>query len=205
MKKSLFILICIFALILGGCANRQKTPLVYGFELLEDVEVLVNDQDAIGRYNLHGDSYEAAVEKLREVDFSNPEAVYKVTFDDRELLDAMDGENMSDEIAEVYETRIGTALASYLNSNNNTEATVIAAVYNVISVFDCKKVDCNMVYFYVYDDTVVAVSFVDGEGDACYASASIVSNDELDISVAKALNDSLESLIDCDFEVEKVY
>ena len=205
MKKALFIFICIFALLLGGCADRQNTPLGRGLELLEDMEVLINDDDVKGRYSLYSDSYESEILKLKEIDFSKPEAVYKVTFDDRELLDAVNGEKMSDEVAEVYESRSATSLGSFLNSKNSTESIIISSVFNVSSVFDCKKVEENMVYFYVYEDALVAVSFVDGDGDACYASASIVRSAELDTSDAKSFDDSLESLVDCDFEVKKVY
>ena len=205
MKKALFIFICIFTLLLGGCADRENTPLGRGLELLEDMEVLINDDDVKGRYNLYSDSYESEILKLKEIDFSKPEAVYKVTFDDCELLDAVNGEKMSDEVAEVYKSRSATSLGSFLNSKNSTESVIISSVFSVNSVFDCKKVEENMVYFYVYEDIFVAVGFVDGDGDACYASASIVKADELDTSDAKSFEDSLESLVDCDFEVKKVY
>ncbi|MBO5701218.1 MAG: hypothetical protein J6S71_02150 [Clostridia bacterium] len=205
MKKSLFIIICIFALLLGGCANRQNTPLGRGLELLEDMEVLVNSDDMKKLYNFYDDEYESEILKLREVDFSKPEAVYKVTFDDREVLGAVNGENISDEVCEIYESRSAASIASYLNSRADINATVISAVYNVSKVFECKKVDENMVYFYVYDGAVVAVSFIDGEDDACSASASIVSNENLDTSDAQSLDESLESIINCDFEVKKVY
>ena len=69
----------------------------------------------------------------------------------------------------------------------------------------CKKVDENMVYVYVFDGAVVAVSFIDVEDDACSASASIVINEDLDTSDASSFEDSLESIINCDFEVKKVY
>ena len=205
MKKALFIFICIFALLLGGCADRENTPLGRGFELLEDMEVLINDDDVIGRYSLYGDSYQSEILKLRDVNFSKPDAVFKVTFNDRELLDAVNGEKMSDEVAEVYESRISSSLGSYLNSLGSTESVILASIFSTSSVFDCKKVEENMVYFYVYEDALVAVSFVDGDGDACYAYASIVSNSELDTSDAGSLDDSLEDLVDCDFEVKKVY
>jgi hypothetical protein len=108
-------------------------------------------------------------------------------------------------VCDIYESRSAASIASYLNSKTNMNATVISAVYNVNSVFECKKVDENMVYFYVFDGAVVAVSFIDGEDDACSASASIVTNEDLDTSDAKSLDESLEKLIDCDFEVKKVY
>lgn len=205
MKKSLFILICIFALLLGGCANRQNTPLGYGLELLEDMEVLVNSDDMKKLYNFYDDGYETEILKLREVDFSKPEVVYKVTFDDRDVLDAINGEDISDEVCEIYESRSAASIASYLNLSADMNPTVISAVYTVSSVFECKKVEDNMVYFYVYDGAVIAVSFIDGEDDACQASAHIVYNEELDTSSVKELEDSLESIIKCDFEVKKVY
>ena len=205
MKKALLIFICIFALLLGGCADRQNTPLGRGLELLEDMEVLIKDDDVKARYNLYSDSYESEILKLKEIDFSKPEAVYKVTFDDRELLDAVNGEKMSDEVAEVYKSRSATSLGSFLNSKNSTESIIISSVFNVSSVFDCKKVEENMVYFYVYDGIFVAIAFVDGDGEACYASASIVNNAGLDTSDTSSFEDSLESIINCDFEVKKVY
>ncbi len=208
MKKSLFILICIFALLLGGCADRQNTPLGRGLELIEDMEVLINN-DEIGKlYNLSGNRYEADVLELRDVDFSKPKVVYKVTFDDREVLSAVNGSvitDEADEVFDIYESRSATAIASYINSGADINSTVISAVFNVSSVFECKKIDENMVYFYVYENAVIAVSFIDGEDDACQASASIVSNEELDTSSVKELEESLESIINCDFEVKKVY
>jgi hypothetical protein len=205
MKKSLFILICIFALLLSGCANRQNTPLGRGLELLEDMEVLVNSDDMKKLYNFYDDEYESEILKLREIDFSKPEVVYKVTFDEREVLIAVNGEDISDEVCDIYESRSAASIASYINSKANMNATVISAVYNVNSVFECKKVDENMVYFYVFDGAVVAVSFIDGEDDACSASAAIVTNEDLDTSNASSFEDSLESIINCDFEVKKVY
>ena len=205
MKKSALIFICIFALLFGGCAKRQNTPLGRGLELIGDMEVLINDEDLAARYNVYGERYESEIQKLRDVNFSKPKAVYKVTFDDRELLDAANGEKVSDEVAEVYESRVASTLGSYLNSQGSMESIIIASMVTTSSVFDCKKVEENMVYFYVYKDVVIAVGFVDGDGDACYASASIVTNENLDTSEATSIDDSLESLVDCDFEVKKVY
>lgn len=205
MKKTIFIFICIFVLLLGGCANRQNTPLGRGLELLEDMEVLVNSDVMKDLYNISTDEYESEIVRLREVEFSKPEAVYKVTFDDREVLDAVNGPDISDEVCDIYEARSAASIASYLNSQASTTSTVIAAVFNVSSVFECKKVEENMVYFYVYEDVVVAVSFIDGDDDACQASASLVINQDFDTSDAKSLEENLEKLIKCDFDVEKVY
>jgi hypothetical protein len=205
MKKSLFILICIFALLLGGCANRQNTPLGRGLELIEDMQVLIDSDDISKIYNLYDNSYETYILELREADLSKPEIVYKVTFDDAEVLRVVNGSEFSDELNDIFKSRSATAIASTINTRADIQATVISAVFNVSSVFECKKVDENMVYFYVYDGAVIAVSFIDGEDDACYASASIVADDELDTSDAKSLEESLESIIDCDFEVKNVY
>jgi hypothetical protein len=205
MKKSLFIFICIFALLLGGCADRQNTPLGRGLELIEDMQVLVDSDDMKKLYHLYGDEYESEILKLREIDFSKPEVVYKVTFDEKEVLNAAIGEDISDEVSDIYASRSATAIASSINSKANVQATVISSIFNVSSVFESKRVDENMVYFYVYDGAVVAVSFINGDGDACSASASIVASDELDTSDAKSFDESLEELIDCDFEVKKVY
>ena len=205
MKKALFIFLCIFALLLGGCADRQNTPLGRGLELIEDMQVLIDSDDISKIYNLHDNSYETYILELREADLSKPEIVYKVTFDDAEVLRVVNGSEISDELNDIFKSRSATAIASTINTRADIQATVISAVFNVSSVFECKKVDENMVYFYVYDGAVIAVSFIDGEDDACYASASIVADDELYTSDAKDLEESLESIIDCDFEVKKVY
>ena len=205
MKKALFIFLCIFALLLGGCADRENTPLGRGLELIEDMQVLIDSDDISKIYNLHDNSYETYILELREADLSKPEIVYKVTFDDAEVLRVVNGSEISDELNDIFKSRSATAIASTINTRADIQATVISAVFNVSSVFECKKVDENMVYFYVYDGAVIAVSFIDGEDDACYASASIVADDELYTSDAKSLEESLESIIDCDFEVKKVY
>lgn len=205
MKKALLVFLCIFALLLGGCANRQNTPLGRGLELIDDMKVLIDSDDMQKIYKFYNEEYDAEIEKLRSADFSKPEAVYKVTFDEIELLDAINGAEISDEVYDIFEARAATAIASTVNSKGGVTGVTLAAVYNVGSVFECKAVEENMVYFYVYDGALIAVSFTDGEDDACQASASLVINENFDVSSAESLNESLELLISCDFDVEKVY
>lgn len=205
MKKSLFILICIFALLLSGCANRQNTPLGRGLELIKDLEVLIDGDEAMGLYNFSIEGYKSEIDALRSIDYSKPENVFKVTCDTRKLLEAQIGHEVSDEFFEIYIDKTTASLVSGLNSNEGTTSVILAAVFNVGNVFECKAVEEDMVYFYAYDSAIVAVSFNDGEDDACSATATIVLNKKLDTSDASSFEDSLESIINCDFEVKKVY
>ncbi len=203
MKKAVFILICILTLLLGGCANRQNTPLGRGLGLIEDMQVLINSDDMHKIYTFNNEKYDV-IEKLRAVDFSTPQAVYRVDFDDRELFDTIFGDNISDEVYDILGSN-ATSIASQINIQSGITSVTLASSFHVGSVFECKAVEGDMVYFYIYEDAVVAVSFIDEEDDVCRAFASLVINENFDVSSAKSLNESLESLINCDFEVKKVY
>ncbi len=207
MKKRflVFLSVCVLVLLFAGCSNRLNTPFGYGLELIKDLEVLINSDDVLKLYNINYDEYQSEIDRLRSVDYSKPQAVYRITFDDRELFEAVNGKDVSDEVSGIFESRTATAIASSLNSKEGYDGVILAAIYNVGSVFDCKAVEENMVYFYVYDGAVVSVSFTDGEGDACQASASLVMNRSFDISNAESLDKSLELIIKCNFEVKKVY
>ncbi len=205
MKKNLFILICIFALLLGGCANRQNTPLGRGFELIEDMKVLIDSDEAMEVYNFSVEGYKPEIDALRAIDYSKPENVFKVTCDTRELLRAQIGQEVSDEFFEIYKDKAAASLASALNSNDGTTSVILSSVFNVGNVFECKAVEEDMVYFYAYEGAIIAVTFNDGEDDACTASATLVLNEKLDTSDVEAFEDSLESIVKCDCDVEKVY
>ena len=205
MKKSLFILICIFALVLSGCADRQKSPLGRGFELIGDLETLIDADEALELYNLSAEGYKTELDALRAVDFSKPKCVFKVTCDSRKLLEAQIGQDLSDELFELYGDKAISSLISGINSVDGTTSVILSSVFNVGNVFECKAVEEDMVYFYAYDGAVVAVIFNDGEDDACVASATVVLNKKLDASDASSFEDSLELIVDCDFDVEKIY
>ena len=205
MKKNLFILICIFALLLGGCANRQNTPLGHGLELIDELEFLVKSDEAVELYGITGAQYKAGIEALREVDFSELECVYKVTYDTRELLEQMLGREISDELFEVYEEKAAPSFASSINADESVESIVLSSCFSVGKGFECKKIEEDMMYFYVYDGAIVGVSFNDGEDDACHASATLVFNGDLVTSSVDDFEESLESIIGCVCDVEKVY
>lgn len=207
MKKRflVFLSLCVLVSLFAGCSNRQNTPFGYGLELIEDLEVLINSDDVLKLYSINYDRYRTEIDRLRSVDYSRPQAVYRITFDDRELFEAVNGKGISDEVIGIFESRTASAIASSLNSKEGTDSVILAAIYNVGSAFDCKAVEENMVYFYVYDGAVVSVSFTDGDGDACQASASLVMNSSFDVSNAESLDNSLESIIKCSFDVKKVY
>ncbi len=205
MKKSLFILICIFAILLGGCVNRQNTPLGRGLELIEDMQILIDSDEAIELYGISGKSYNDGIEALREVDFSKLECVYKVTYDTRELLEHQIGREISDELFEIYEEKAPPSFASCINVDNSVERIVLSSCFTVGKSFECKAVEEDMMYFYVYDGAIVGVSFNDGEDDACTASATLVFNEKLYTSDVEMFEDSLESIVKCDCDVEKVY
>ncbi len=205
MKKSLLILICIFALIFGGCANRQNTPLGRGLELIEDMQVLIDSDEAIELYGIGTEQYKDGIDTLRKVDFSELRCVYKVTYDTRELLEQMIGKEISDELFDVYEEKATPSFASSINSDDSVTSIVLSSCFAVGKGFECKAVEEDMMYFYVYDGAVVGVSFNDGEDDACHASATLIFNEKLDTSDVASFEDSLESIVKCDCDVEKVY
>ncbi len=205
MKKTVFAAICLFALLLGGCANRENTPLGRGFELIDELEVLINDDEAMKLYNINDVAYETEINALRKINFSKPERVYKVVFDTRELLEMLVGKELSDDFYEIYEDRALPEIFALINSNESTTSIILSSVFNVGNVFECKAVKEDMVYFYIYDGAIVAVSFNDGEDDACAASAKLVLNKKLDTSDISSFEDSLESMFNCSFDVEKVY
>lgn len=205
MKKALLIFLCISVLMLGGCANRQNTPLGRGFELIEDLEVLIDSDKALELYNFSVEDYKPEIDALRAIDYSKPENVFKVTCDTRELLRAQIGQEVSDEFFDIYKDKAAASLASALNSNYSTTSVILASVLNVGNVFECKAVEEDMVYFYTYEGAIAAVTFNDGEDDACSAAATVVLNNKLDASDVSAFEDSLESILNCDCDVEKVY
>ena len=205
MKKSLFILICIFALLLGGCANRQNTPLGRGLELIDELEFLIKSDEAVELYGITGEQYKDEIEVLREVDFSELDCVYKVTYDTRELLEQMLGREISDELFDVYEEKAAPSFASTINADESMESIVLSSCFSVGKGFECKAIEEDMMYFYIYDGAVVGVSFNDGEDDACHASATLVFNKNLVTLSVDDFEESLESIIDCDCNVEKVY
>ena len=205
MKKSLFILICIFALLLGGCANRQNTPLGRGLELIDELEFLIKSDEAVELYGITGEQYKDEIEVLREVDFSALDCVYKVTYDTRELLEQMLGREISDELFDVYEEKAAPSFASTINADESMESIVLSSCFSVGKGFECKAIEEDMMYFYIYDGAVVGVSFNDGEDDACHASATLVFNKNLVTLSVDDFEESLESIIDCDCNVEKVY
>jgi len=205
MKKSLFILICILAILLGGCVKRQNTPLGHGLELIDAMEVLIDGDEAMEVYNFSPEGYKSEIDALREIDFSKPKIVFKVTCDTRKLLEEQIGQEVSDEFFEIYANKSMASLVSGINSKEGTTSVILSSIFNVGKIFECKAIEEDMVYFYAYDGVIVAVCFYDGEDDACSATATVVLNKKLDASDASSFEDSLESLFNCDFEVKKVY
>lgn len=206
MKKRLvLILFCVAALLLSGCADRRPSPLERGIDLIGRMKYLIDSDEVLELYGVDKEEHGAELERLRGVDLSKLQGVYSVRYDSRELLERINGKELSDELLAIYEDSAAVSLNSYINTLDGVKGILLSSCFTVAESFDCKAVEEDMLYYYIYDGAIVGVSFRDGEDDACYAIAAPLICGELDATDAKALEDSLEAIINCDFSIERLY
>lgn len=195
----------ILVILLGGCAKRSNTPVACGFSLIESLEEMIASEEYIAIYGNVVDEYIADVRELRRVDLSEPEYICKITFDSEKIIEKMSDSEISSSVLELYQDKIAPSFVSQINVRDGMKSVVLSSCFSIGESFECKEVKENTVYFYVYEDIVVAVSFADGEGDACYANASLIIADSLDTESEDAIEDSLNDLFPgCNIKVEKV-
>lgn len=218
MKKSVTILgLVSLCLMFGGCGNAgssdtsEKETLSIYSRGLEIVEILENEaKDENYSKVLSGSDEIAKIgEEIAKGDYSEPTAVYEISFDDDKLLEFVnayeEAGDFSDNIKETMKKRVRSSLPTLVNRSGGVEYVAASGVYTANSLFVSKELENDRILLYIFKDTYpVSVNFSKGEDNAVSANGMFLFDKDINGMSKEEIEKSFEEKIPIDFTLREV-
>lgn len=154
-------------------------------------------------------SYQDIVEVIRKGDFSEPNAVYKISIPKEsfsELIDQNDSKEigeLSDTLKDYIHSRMSDTIINRINACGGTKTLAATSILSGERIFVNDELSENVIYLYTYESAVpVAFLFIVGEDGAVLASGRFILYDGFNTDSKQEIEDSFEAgLVDVEVEV----
>ncbi|MBE6571262.1 MAG: hypothetical protein E7656_03305 [Ruminococcaceae bacterium] len=194
MKKiCLFLAIIMLALPFAGCSAKNVDLYKEGLSVASIMHEMVNSEeyaDMMGVPNL----LEDVTERVKELDFSKPESVYKLSLPTSEELvknmgiaDTYGWDNIPDTLKTQIENRVGfSTVANMINSTMGQEYIAFCSLYSAVVKNEAISAKEPVTYLYVFNAGIgVAVTFTDGLAQGTFLfEKDLFATDELEQTFA---------------------
>lgn len=144
-------------------------------------------------------SITSKLDAVREGDYSEPRAVYKLTVRDEAMKSMLSTEldGISDGLRSSMEFRACYALVSQVNAATGAETLAAASICSVSKSFADKSLKENVIYLYDYADApAAAVVFSAGDEGTVYASGIFILNDEFKANSAESIEEYFHGMVE---------
>lgn len=193
-------LILILVLGLCGC-GKDKALYEQGLSIVSLMQEMAGSE-AYMQLSAN-ESITSRLDAVREGDYSEPTAVYKLDVGD-DAMNTLTGTaltGISDELKECMDFRTCYALVSQINAASGVEAIAAASICSVSRSFADKSLKGCAIFLYEYADAPdAAVVFSAGEDGTVYASGVFILNDELKTNSSESIEEFFHGMV----EAEKV-
>lgn len=205
------VLFCILLLCIAclpACQSAPSNLLDHGMDVIAIMSDMVsNDQYAelmMGNIN----SVNEHLQNLKSEDYSKPSAVYEVSVPAESLLKVLTGSSkdalqMSDRLQDYVLDSTYSSFISTINSEAGVSALTVSSVLCAQLTFE-EKIDQNTIYLYVFDQAVIAVTFLKGEDQTVRALGHFVLSESLAVTNEEDMATSLNKIKAWNVTVKKI-
>lgn len=182
MRKKLFTIGLSLALAVSLCAcnaNTEPEKSLYeqGLEIISLMNEMTENESYVSAYTGNGE-ISAIVQEIGADDYSEPEAVYALTFPEDSLnnlaeLAALQG--ASAELHNSLKSKMPSVIMTQINAMNGAATLAATTVCTAGKTFVNHEMTENTTYLYTYADAApVAVCFILGENHAVSANGTFI-------------------------------
>lgn len=191
-------LILIFALALCGC-GKDKALYEQGLSVVSLMREMAGSE-AYMQLSAN-ESITSRLDAVREGDYSEPTAVYKLDVGDDAMNALMGAEltGISDGLKECMDFRACYALVNQINAADGAETIAAASICSVSRSFADKSLKGCAVYLYDYADApAAAVVFSTGDEGTVYASGIFILNNEFKANSTESIEEYFHGMVEVD-------
>ena len=183
MKKAFaFVLVLVIILGLAACGavkevQESKSLYAHGLDVVSMLSEMTRSESFIGIYTANSEIKDIIL-ALGEHPYDTPAAVYAITIPEDVLMGMAELSNLGDaseELKSYLTQRVMASLMSQINAMSGVENLAASSICTVGKTFVSENATENVIYIYVYEDTVpVAVTFTLGEDHTVSATGTFV-------------------------------
>lgn len=152
------------------------------------------------------------VRTVREGDFTEAKAIYKVAISDETLLALVEitgseeSEGLSDTLKDYVQSRTNGTIINQINALGGATTLAAASICTGQKTFLSDELTESVIYLYTYESAVpVAISFVVGEDGAVLATGNFILYEGLNVNTEQDIKDFFDELsVEVEVEVETV-
>ena len=222
-KKTLLCCVLLVIFALCGCdkdnkgksdaaiLSDTKSLVEYGMDIVRLMDEALRSDDYAEMMLTSDSGMQDIVSKIAEGDYSEPEDVYRITFDQDSYLlylsmSGMSVDEMSDELKEVMKNRFHTSLSNMINGQQlGASYLATASVYSVSKSFVSSEISEDVIYLYTFDTGYpIMVTFVTGDNGAVTAYGTFILSNELIDADLSQVEDLMKMTCLSGYKVEKL-
>lgn len=222
-KKTLLCCVLLVIFALCGCdkdykgksdaaiLSDTKSLVEYGMDIVRLMDEALRSDDYAEMMLTSDSGMQDIVSKIAEGDYSEPEDVYRITFDQDSYLlylgmSGMNVDEMSDELKEVMKNRFHTSLSNMINGQQlGASYLATASVYSVSKSFVSSEIGEDVIYLYTFDTGYpIMVTFVTGDNGAITAYGTFILSNELIDADLSQVEDLMKMTCLSGYKVEKL-
>ncbi len=191
------LLILVFALGLCGCGREALYEK--GASIVSLMREMAGSEECMKLSA--NESITSRLDAVREGDYSEPTAIYKLNVQDEAMSTMLGAEltGISDELSGCMDFKACYALVSQINAADGAETIAAASICSVSRSFADKSLKGSAIYLYDYADApAAAVVFSAGEDGTVYASGVFILNDGFKASSAESIEEYFHDMVEVD-------
>ena len=196
MKKAFaFVLVLVIILGLAACGavkevQESQSLYAHGLDVVSMLSEMTRSERFIGIYTANSEIKDIIL-ALGGHSYETPDAVYAITVPEETLKGMAELSNLeeaSEELRNYFTQRVMASLMSQINAMSGVENLAASSVCTVGKTFVSENATENVIYIYVYEDTVpVAVTFTLGEDHTVSATGTFVLYDGFNCGSAEEI------------------